>query len=147
MSGQFASQNLDSSQKFFIGGPFSVAGYPTGEVSGDEGALVHADLRYDFYDMPWRGNLQASVFYAVGWAKLFKDTWPNWNAPNPNIENNITLQSAGIGLTQTWDETFVLRGLLGYQVGDNETADPVSGEATDGSSKNYRAWIQGLYSF
>ncbi len=147
LSGQLASQNLDSSQKFFIGGPFSVAGYPTGEVSGDEGALLHADLRYDFYDMPWRGNLQASVFYAVGWATLFKDTWSGWNAPNPELDNHVRLQSVGFGLTQTWDQTFVLRGLLGYQVGSNETADPVSGEATDGSSKNYRAWFQGIYYF
>jgi len=147
LSGQFASQNLDSSQKFFIGGPFSVAGYPTGEVSGDEGALLHADLRYDFYDMPWRGNLQASVFYAVGWATLFKDTWSGWNAPNPDLDNHVNLQSVGFGLTQTWDETFVLRGLLGYQVGSNETEDPASGEATDGSSKNYRAWFQGIYYF
>ena len=147
LSGQFASQNLDSSQKFFIGGPFSVAGYPTGEISGDEGTLLHADLRYDFYNLPWRGNLQASVFYAAGWAKLFKDTWSGWNDPNPELDNDIMLQSAGFGFTQTWDETFVLRGLLGYQVGSNETEDPDSGEATDGSSKNYRAWVQGIYYF
>jgi hemolysin activation/secretion protein len=147
LSGQLASQNLDSSQKFFIGGPFSVAGYPTGEAGGDEGALLHADLRYDFYDMPWRGNLQASVFYAVGWATLFKNTWSGWNATNPDLDNHIQLQSVGFGLTQTWDETFVLRGLLGYQVGSNETKDPTSGEAIDGSSENYRAWVQGIYYF
>ena len=147
LSGQLASQNLDSSQKFFIGGPFSVAGYPTGEVGGDEGALLHADLRYDFYDMPWRGNLQASVFYAVGWATIFKDTWSGWNSTNPDLDNDIKLQSVGFGLTQTWDETFVLRGLLGYQVGSNETEEPDSGDASDGSSKNYRAWVQGIYYF
>jgi len=147
LSGQLASQNLDSSQKFFIGGPFSVAGYPTGEAGGDEGALLHADLRYDFYDMPWRGNLQASVFYAVGWATLFKNTWSGWNATNPDLDNHIQLQSVGFGLTQTWDETFVLRGLLGYQVGSNETKDPTGGEAIDGSSENYRAWVQGIYYF
>lgn len=147
LSGQLASKNLDSSQKFFIGGPFSVAGYPTGEVSGDEGALLHADLRYDFYGIPWGGNLQASVFYAVGWATLFKETWSGWNVTNPELDNQVSLQSVGFGLTQTWDETFVLRGLLGYQVGSNDTEDPVSGEATDGSSKNYRAWFQGIYYF
>ena len=63
------------------------------------------------------------------------------------LDNRITLQSAGVGLTQTWQETFVLRGLLGYQVGDNETADPQTGEATDGSSQDYRAWFQGIYYF
>ena len=70
-----------------------------------------------------------------------------WNDPNPELDNDIMLQSAGFGFTQTWDETFVLRGLLGYQVGSNETEDPDSGEATDGSSKNYRAWVQGIYYF
>ena len=36
-SGQFASANLDSAERFQLGGPSGVRAYPTGEASGDEG--------------------------------------------------------------------------------------------------------------
>ncbi|MEY4701506.1 MAG: hypothetical protein RL326_1693, partial [Pseudomonadota bacterium] len=48
-NGQWAPYNLDSTQKFFLGGPYSVGGYPLGEAYGDSGATAHVDLRYDFY--------------------------------------------------------------------------------------------------
>src|SRR5262249_40951483 len=45
--GQVASKNLDSSEKFGLGGPFGVRAYPTGEATGDEGLLVNLELRRD----------------------------------------------------------------------------------------------------
>jgi len=147
LNGQYSSQNLDSSQKFFIGGPFSVAGYPVGEASGDHGAVFQADLRYDFYDVPWRGNLQASAFYSYGTVKLFHETWPNWQGGNTNLKNHIDLQSVGLAVTQTWSYNFMLRGLLGWQVGSNAAANPITGEASDGSDDDYRVWLQGVYYF
>ncbi len=142
--GQVASNNLDSSQKFFIGGPFSVPGYPTGEASGDDGALVHLDLRHDFYGLPWQGVLQASLFYTYGTATLYKDEFTGLPA---NFSNTVSLQSVGIGVDQTWQQGIVLRAMLGWQVGDNDGADPVTGDASDKSDKNYRGWIQGIYYF
>ncbi len=147
LSGQLASDNLDSSQKFFIGGPFSVPGYPTGEVSGDEGLLAHVDLRYDFYDLPWGGSFQASTFYSWGEVKLFKDTWPGWEAGNPIIQNRITLESFGIAINQSWPEGFVVRGMIGWQVGDNDGRNPITDKDSDNSNSNSRAWLQGIYYF
>ncbi|MBV9191772.1 MAG: ShlB/FhaC/HecB family hemolysin secretion/activation protein, partial [Betaproteobacteria bacterium] len=45
LSGQFASKNLDSSEKFALGGPTGVRAYPTGEAVGDEGLLANLELR------------------------------------------------------------------------------------------------------
>lgn len=147
LSGQLASKNLDSSQKFYLGGPFSVPGYPTGEASGDNGALLHLDLRHDFYGQPWGGIFQASVFYTYGTTDLFKDPWDGWQGSNPIITNNITLQSMGVGLNQNWSQGIVLRAMLGWQLGENNGRDPVTGNAIDQSDKDYRAWLQGIYYF
>jgi hemolysin activation/secretion protein len=147
LSGQLASDNLDSSQKFFIGGPFSMPGYPTGEASGDEGVLFHADLRYEFYHLPWHGNLQVSAFYSWGEVELYKNTWPGWEAGNPIIENRISLESFGFGVNQSWPEGLVLRGMVGWQVGGNEGRNPTTDKDSDNSSSNSRAWLQAIYYF
>ena len=147
LSGQLASKNLDSSQKFYLGGPFSIPGYPTGQVSGDDGALLHLDLRRDFYTQPWGGIFQASVFYAYGWTRQFKDPWPGWEGTNPVITNDVTLQSIGLGFNQNWSQGIVLRGMLGWQVGEDNTSDPVTGNAIDQSAEDYRGWLQGIYYF
>ncbi len=147
LSGQVANENLDTSQKFYIGGPFSVAGYPTGEASGDEGVLLNADLRLDFYDMPWQGDLQLSAFYSWGQVKLFHNTWAGWQGGNPTIKNTIDLRSAGLGLNQTWRETFVLRAMIGWQIGGNDGSNPLTGKDSDNSDRDYRAWVQGIYYF
>jgi hypothetical protein len=37
--------------------------------------------------------------------------------------------------------------MLGWQVGDNDGANPITDEDSDNSDKNYRGWIQGIYYF
>ena len=147
LTGQWANENLDSSQTFYLGGPFSIPGYPTGQVTGDIGANLHLDLRYDFLNLPWGGKLQPSLFYTTGWVQLYKDTWDGWEAGNPTIKNNITLSSWGFSLSQSWESGLVVRGSLGSQIGDNDSEDPNTGEAADGSDDDYRAWIQAIYYF
>jgi len=147
VSGQIANKNLDTSQKFYLGGPYSVGGYPTGQAGGDHGALLNADLRYDFYDLPWKGNLQLSAFYAYGWTKLHKDPWDGWEGNNDFIKNDIVLQSVGLTLTQTWSDTMVVRAMLGRQIGNNDTKWPDTGEARDRSDSDYRFWINTIFYF
>jgi hemolysin activation/secretion protein len=43
---QVASKNLDSSEKFSIGGPTTLPGYASGEASGDEGTLLKLKLNW-----------------------------------------------------------------------------------------------------
>jgi hypothetical protein len=63
VSGQTASKNLDSSEKFSLGGINGVRAYPQGEASGDEGYRGTVELRHNV--MP---NVQATVFY--DWGKV-----------------------------------------------------------------------------
>jgi hemolysin activation/secretion protein len=43
---QIALKNLDSSEKFSIGGPTTLPGYASGEASGDEGTLLKLKLSW-----------------------------------------------------------------------------------------------------
>lgn len=46
LEAQSADKNLDSSEKFFLGGAQGVRAYPLGEAAGDEGAMATLELRY-----------------------------------------------------------------------------------------------------
>ena len=62
---QWASKNLDSSEKLFLGGPNGVRAYPVGEVSGDAGQLGRIDWRYPFSE-----NCAAGIGYDAGRVKV-----------------------------------------------------------------------------
>lgn len=61
LSGQQASKNLDSSEKFSLGGINGVRAYPQGEAVGDEGTLAKLEWRHSF-----NSALQGVAFYDVG---------------------------------------------------------------------------------
>jgi hemolysin activation/secretion protein len=150
VDGQWASKNLDSSEKYFLGGPYGVSGYPVGQVAGDNAALFYADLRYDLYNMPWKGDLQLKAFYSYGWVKLLKDPDAYVAYYGLDKENNeMTLQTVGVGFSQTWSNSFVLRAVVGKQVGDNEYRDinVNHGKDYDQSDSDYRAWVDLIYYF
>jgi hemolysin activation/secretion protein len=147
VAGQWAGSNLDVSQKFFLGGPFSMPGYPVGEMSGDYGANFQTDVRYDVRNVPWGGDLQLSTFYSAGWVRLFEDPWQGWQGVNPIISNNLSLYSWGVTASQTWPSGVVLRGSIGRQIGDNDGRNPITGDSTDQSDDDYRAWLQVIYYF
>lgn len=142
LRGQLASGNLDSSQQFYLGGPTSVAGYPVGEVGGDEGAELHTEVRYVIDAPPWGGQLQASLFYQLGHIRVHDAPYAGWQGNNTRLSNEFTLRSAGISLTQSLSQDWLVRALVGWQFGANPTADPISGEDSDDSGAKHRAWVQ-----
>lgn len=139
LDGQLASRNLDASQRYFLGGATAQAGYPVGESNGDQGGQVHFELRRDFVPA-WGGNLQAGLFYSQGWVQRFKTPWQ----PGSNHES---LKSVGFQLTQTVDSSWVVRGLIGWQVGGESSAERLTGENTDGRNQSFRAWLQVIHYF
>lgn len=147
LSGQLASGNLDTSQQFSLGGAFSVPGYPVGEAYGDEGALAQADLRYDFSSVPWHGAFQVAATYSAGWIKLHDDQWNGWEAGNPVVKNEFTLQSIGLGVSQIWKNKAMIRANVAWQLGSNRNRNPVTGDDNDFSDRNYRVWIQSVFYF
>jgi hemolysin activation/secretion protein len=150
VDGQWASKNLDTSEKYFLGGPYGVAGYPVGEVAGDNAVVFNADLRYDLYNMPWKGDFQLKAFYSYGWVQLLKDPDAYITYYGLDKDNNeMTLQTVGVGFSQTWSNSVVLRAVVGKQVGENEyrAINVNHGKDYDQSDSDYRGWVDLIYYF
>lgn len=92
LAGQWANNNLDSSEGFSLGGPRGIRAYPQGEASGDMGWLAQMEVRYR-----WQ-SLTPYAFYDRGRSFQNVDEWDDQ-------ENVRDLASAGVGLRlnyQAW---------------------------------------------
>lgn len=144
-SGQFSLNNLDSSEKFNLGGPYGVRAYPVGEASGDEGHLFNIDLRYDLPLPASRGSAQVSGFYDAGQITLQHSPWLNSIATATN-KNSYWLQGAGIGLNYVFSSRFNVRTSWAHTIGTNDGRS-TSGKDSDGRSDANRFWLQGTVWF
>lgn len=86
VNAQWASGNLDPSEKFSLGGPYGVRAYDGGSGNGDEGIQFSTELRYAL-----QPHWQLSTFLDHGAVKLNKQPW----SPENNIARMI---SAGAGI-------------------------------------------------
>ena len=125
-SGQLTNHNLDSSEKFTLGGPFGVRAYPLGEAAADEGFIFNAEPRYEV--LP---GLQALAFYDVGRVRL------NHDAPPGTTVNYRSLAAAGAGLN--WQARRDLMARLVFAFGNHE--------ATSEPDRHPRIWAQAAARF
>jgi hemolysin activation/secretion protein len=82
---QLASRNLDSSEKFNLGGPYGVRAYALGAGNGDQGWQASAELRY-LATPGW----QVSTFVDTGRVQLSKQ-------PGSRERNTVQLSAFGVG--------------------------------------------------
>lgn len=101
LNGQQAGKNLDSSEKFSLGGPTGVRAYPSGEASGDDGHKGTVELRHS-----WSANWQSTLFYDFGSITRINKT--PFGAAAPNSKN---LAGAGIGLNATFGKAQIKAAL------------------------------------
>jgi hemolysin activation/secretion protein len=94
ISVQAANTNLDSSEKMSVGGPYSVRAYNMGAVSGDNGAIVNAELRRNIGEF-WQGQAQALIFVDSAEVLLNRNLWPSATGGN-------TAQLNGLGVGLNW---------------------------------------------
>lgn len=122
LSGQQASKNLNSSEKFSLGGANGVRAYPQGEGSGDQGLLVNLEVSRKLNE-----QVQASVFYDAGSADINRD---------PFAAGANTRFISGVG--------FGLNGQLGKLQFKTSVAWSASGgdPVSDTSTRNPRWWLQ-----
>lgn len=86
LSGQVGDNNLDSSQKFDIGGSSAVRAFKQGDSSGDMGWLANLDLRYSLTD-----HVVLNTFYDYGHVRYNQDAWDTGN-------NKATRAGTGVGV-------------------------------------------------
>jgi hemolysin activation/secretion protein len=142
LSGQLASKNLDSAEKFSLGGPYGVRGYPTGEAVGDEGQLLNAELRWEF--MP-RWQLAGIIDH--GRIRLHRNEWANWQGGNTILRNQYSLSSAGLTLSYTRPGDFTVRAIWAHKLGANAGRNPASGNDADSRDQRNRLWLQAVKQF
>lgn len=136
-SGQSASQNLDSSQKFSLGGPQGVRAYPVYEATGDQGWLGTVEARWDFYQ-----GAQASVFYDMGWIQQFKSVGHLQEAALQALgPNTYNLKGWGVGLSYNYDNLVSMKVMMASRIGSNPGANPVTGLDGDGTNDKTRFWF------
>ena len=148
-SGQFASKGLDSSEQITLGGPTGVRAYPSGEATGDQGALLSAELRKDFAGTTLLGHWQAVAFYDFGWVQQHKNLWDNWNGDDPGIRNSYSINGAGAGLNlsnSTQHLKYLVNAFWAATIGSNP-GQSATGHDSDGKNLNNRFWIQGSIYF
>jgi len=128
LSGQKASKNLDSSEKFFLGGAYGVRAYPTGEAAGDSGYLATAELRYTFSIAPLPGVLQPFAFVDNGGVAINE---------NPFITgaNGRHLTGGGFGLTWGRASDFQVKLTVATRLGSEHST------ASD-TDQRTRGWAQ-----
>ena len=140
---QFASKNLDSSEKMSLGGPSGVRAYPAGEASGDEGYRYSLDLRYGLGNFPYFGDVTPLIFYDYGRIKQFK----NKEVSASTVTNNeYSLSGYGLGLEAVNSNNFSLKFIAAHTNGGNPGAS-TQGNDSDGRSNDTRYWVLANFNF
>jgi hemolysin activation/secretion protein len=140
---QFASKNLDTSEKMSLGGPSGVRAYPTGEASGDEGYRYSLDLRYNLGNFPYFGDITPLIFYDYGRIKQFKNKEVSTTAVT---NNEYSLSGYGFGLEALNSNNFSLKFIAAHTNGGNPGAS-TQGNDSDGRSDDTRYWILANFNY
>ncbi|MEK6243975.1 MAG: ShlB/FhaC/HecB family hemolysin secretion/activation protein [Pseudomonadota bacterium] len=138
VSGQMASKNLTSAEKFSLGGADGVRAYPSGEALGDTGYVFQGELRYLIPGFKiGSGDVTLSGFYDQGWVQIqenFVNPPAGLTAANAN---NRRLNGYGVGGSVGKDADFVVRASFAWRL-ENEL--PTS----DTAKRIPRVWVQGI---
>lgn len=139
-SAQLANKNLDSSEKFYLGGPSGVRAYPNSEGGGSEGYSLTVELRQRLPQ-----NLLASVFY--DWGSVTQNK-KNTKADGTVISELNQFNLSGYGVALAWDGPYrsTVKASVARRVGVNPNPT-TTGNDQDGSLKENRFWVMGSIPF
>lgn len=124
--GQWSDDNLDDSEKLYIGGVFGVRSSQQTAAYGDRGWLASAELRYALSD-----SWQLVAFADHGKARLNTPGIATETAPR-------RLSAAGVGAGWS-DRSWSISALAGWKVGDHP--------AQSDTERQPRIWAQLAYNF
>lgn len=137
VQGQVANKNLDSSERFFLGGPLGVRAYPGSEGGGTQGAMVNLEIRQRLPE-----GFQVIAFYDHGRVQVEKTS----TATTSNTPNTYSLRGSGLGVIWNGPQKMVIKALWSRRLGSNP--NPAStGMDQDGTLKMDRFWLSASLSF
>lgn len=123
-SGQQASKNLSSSEKFILGGATGVRAYPQGEGSSDEGWMANLELRHNFTK-----ELQGVAFYDAGSVTISRNSFAAG-------ENTRTLAGAGVGVAMQFGMLQFKTSVAWRTKGGQAQSEPAD------ANRDPRLWVQ-----
>jgi hemolysin activation/secretion protein len=141
ISGQIASQNLNSSEQFYLGGPTGVRAYPVAQGGGAQGALTSIEYQHN---LP--GTVVGSVFFDAGMVQQYVRPFANWQGQT-NADNSYSLK--GVGIAAKWQYMGLqVSTSVARQLGRNPLFNQ-QGQAlnVDSTSARTRAWVSASYNF
>lgn len=113
VTGQWSSKNLDSSEKFILGGAYGVRAYPTGEAVGDQGWLTQTELRGQWEEF------NPYAFVDTGFVKSLTHPW------DPTATSNTrNLVGSGVGVRTTQGDWTIDASLAWRLSGGAPQSDP-----------------------
>lgn len=139
-SAQLASKNLDSSEKFYLGGAGGVRAYPSSEGGGSAGELLQLELRKQVTE-----RLEFRLFRDEG--RVQQTVEPYAGNPRPNVLHYRGLGAAviaslpfGVTVSAAWSR----------RIGENPY--PLAGSSNprrdqDGTRQIDRVWVSASMSF
>jgi hemolysin activation/secretion protein len=143
VSGQMASVDLDSAEKFYLGGPNGIRAYPGSQGGGSQGGMINIELQQQL-----ENKFVATVFYDAGFVQQYrnKQTYTS-NLSGTNAGNSYSLRGAGVGLKRA-DQDFIFSTSIAWKLGHNPlyTAQGL-GVNNDGRSKGAYIWAQAQWMF
>lgn len=125
LSFQQANKNLNSSEKFYLGGVNGVRAMPQSEAGGDEGWMINAELRHDFTEL-----LQGVAFFDTGTVHV------NHNAYIADASNVRNVSGVGFGINAHY-KALQFKSALAYRTsGGTALSEPASEDS------RVRLWVQ-----
>jgi hemolysin activation/secretion protein len=132
-------RNLESSERYVLGGSDGVRAYPSGEAVGDSGWLVTLELRYALAALP---GLSLGGFVDTGGIRRFSK---NTTLLTGTVPNTYQLSGAGLGLRYD-TEAVSLALVWAKPVGNNRGLD-AAGNNNEARQDGSRAWVTAAWRF
>lgn len=139
-SAQHASRNLDSSEKFYLGGATGVRAYPTSEGGGNSGQLLQAELRKRFSN-----GIELRLFRDEGRVQQTIDPYPG--SPTPDI---LRYSGGGLAMIANLPGNLTFSMVWSRRIGENP--NPLSNSSgdkvdQDGTKHIDRFWLSASVTF
>ena len=141
-SKQWASKNLDSSEKLYLGGASGVRAFPNSEAGGSAGVAATLELRRD-----WDAQWQTTLFYDYGRVSQFKvPSRADGTSLLNSQSNELMLHGRGVSVTYRFASGAEAKATISRRVSPNPQPT-ASGFDNDGTLRLNRVWLSASFPF
>ncbi len=137
ISGQMAEKNLDSSEKFYLGGPSGVRAYPNSEGGGAQGQLLNLELRWRLAE-----GITLTGFYDYG--RITQNHHNDFTGAAKL--NEFSLEGYGGSIAWQTENGPSVKATFAQRIGSNPNPT-ATGNDQDGSLVKQRFWLTATQQF